>query len=77
MRREWGVAAHPEWLVFEAEGQLQIRPVQYRVARHLIDNLGSPEEAGAIVQLNMGEVSWLRLNRGRPAWSSSLHGGKR
>ncbi|GAB4822814.1 hypothetical protein N2152v2_009860 [Parachlorella kessleri] len=55
VRREWDVAAHPEWLVFEAEGQLQIRPVQYWVAHYLINNMGSLDKAGAIVQLNMGE----------------------
>ncbi len=49
MRREWDVAQHPQWLAFEAEGRLQIRPQQYAVARHLMSN------PGAIVQLNMGE----------------------
>ncbi len=49
MQRHWEVDTHPEWLVFEAEGQLQIRPVQHTVAQHLIDN------PGAICQLNMGE----------------------
>ena len=43
--------------MFEAEGQLQIRPVQYWVAQYLIDNLGSLDKAGAILQLNMGEVN--------------------
>ena len=49
VHRTWDVSLHPEWLVFEAEGQLQIRPDQYTVARHLMDN------PGAICQLNMGE----------------------
>ena len=49
MHRTWDVEKHPQWLVFEAEGQLQIRPAQYTVAKHLIDN------PSAIVQLNMGE----------------------
>ncbi|PNH12760.1 hypothetical protein TSOC_000242, partial [Tetrabaena socialis] len=49
VRREWDVAEHPQWLVFEAEGQLQIRPAQYAVAKQL---MGDP---GAIAQLNMGE----------------------
>jgi hypothetical protein len=35
--------------VFEAEGQLQIRPAQYDIAQHLLAN------PGAIMQLNMGE----------------------
>lgn len=49
MSRCWDVQAHPEWLVFEIEGGLQIRPVQYQVAKKLVDDPGS------MVQLNMGE----------------------
>ncbi|GLC47559.1 hypothetical protein PLESTB_000001100 [Pleodorina starrii] len=49
VRRIWDPAQHPQWLVFEAEGQLQIRPAQLAVARHLISH------PGAIAQLNMGE----------------------
>ncbi|GIL75394.1 hypothetical protein Vretifemale_5196 [Volvox reticuliferus] len=49
IRRTWDVSQHPQWLVFEVEGQLQIRPEQYTVARHLMLNPGS------IAQLNMGE----------------------
>ncbi|KAG2494611.1 hypothetical protein HYH03_007376 [Edaphochlamys debaryana] len=51
IRRVWDVRAHPQWLVFEVEGRLQIRPQQYAVAAHLMD----PANAGAIAQLNMGE----------------------
>lgn len=40
MRRIWDVAQHPEWLVFEAEGQLQIRPQQFVIAWHLLNNPG-------------------------------------
>jgi hypothetical protein len=47
--RTWNVDEHPEWLVFEAEGLLQIRPEQYSVALDLMQN------PGAINQLNMGE----------------------
>ncbi|KAF5833854.1 hypothetical protein DUNSADRAFT_9691 [Dunaliella salina] len=47
--RTWSVACHPEWLVLEVEGQLQIRPTQYCVAEHLLQN------PGAVDQLNMGE----------------------
>ncbi|CAE7206919.1 unnamed protein product [Symbiodinium necroappetens] len=47
--RCWDVQEHPEWLVFEVEGGLQIRPVQYQVAKKLMDDPGS------VVQLNMGE----------------------
>ena len=49
MRRTWDVSLHPEWLVFEAEAGLQIRPVQHAVAQTLMT------EPGAIAQLNMGE----------------------
>ena len=49
VHRTWEVDEHLEWLVFEAEGQLQIRPAQHLVASHLIRN------PGAILQLNMGE----------------------
>eukprot|EP00951_Prasinocladus_malaysianus_P021135 scaffold174391_cov33-Prasinocladus_malaysianus.AAC.2 len=50
-RRTWDVNQHPLWLVFEAEGQLQIRPKQYFVAKQLLEN----PTAGPIIQLNMGE----------------------
>jgi hypothetical protein len=46
--REWEAAAYPSWLVFEVEQQLQIRPLQYKVAVQLM------QEQGAIAQLNMG-----------------------
>jgi hypothetical protein len=49
VKRNWSVEDHTEWLVFEVEGCLQIRPKQYEVAKALIDT------PGAIVQLNMGE----------------------
>jgi hypothetical protein len=49
VHRAWNVKEHPEWLVFEMEGGLQIRPAQHGVAAYMIDHLGS------IVQLNMGE----------------------
>jgi hypothetical protein len=47
--RKWPTAEHPEWLVFEVENRLQIRPQQYDVAARCIKN------PGAILQLNMGE----------------------
>jgi hypothetical protein len=49
VNRTWNVQEYPYWLVFEVEGQLQIRPQQYAVAFELIRNPGS------ILQLNMGE----------------------
>ena len=51
MHRQWDVAEHPKWLVFEAVEQMQIRPQQYVVAKELIEKL--PERP--IAQLNMGE----------------------
>ena len=48
-KRTWSIDDHPQWLVFEAEGQLQIRPAQLAVARHLMHH------PGAVDQLNMGE----------------------
>ncbi|KAL1498573.1 hypothetical protein AB1Y20_013890 [Prymnesium parvum] len=47
--REWNLQDHPEWLVFEVEQRLQIRKLQYRVARYLMEN------PGAVTQVNMGE----------------------
>jgi hypothetical protein len=47
--REWKIEEHPRWLVFEVEGEIQIRNEQYQIANHLIQN------PGAISQLNMGE----------------------
>mmetsp|Transcript_13081 Transcript_13081/g.38023 ORF Transcript_13081/g.38023 Transcript_13081/m.38023 type:complete len:815 (+) Transcript_13081:3697-6141(+) len=49
VKRTWDPRAHPEWLAFEAEGQLQIRPVQHWVASYML------EHPGEVVQLNMGE----------------------
>ena len=53
VHRTWDPLQHPEWLVFEAEGQLQIRPTQHWIANHLINH--PPDQPGAIDQLNMGE----------------------
>lgn len=52
--RTWDVALHPQWLVFEVEGRLQIRPDQYTVAQALLDGAG-PDGRGPVAQLNMGE----------------------
>ncbi|CAM9849170.1 unnamed protein product [Discosporangium mesarthrocarpum] len=50
VRRTWDpYDAFPQWLVFEANSGLQVRPEQAAVARHMIDHPGD------IVQLNMGE----------------------
>lgn len=47
--REWDYKEHPHWLLFEVEQQLQIRKLQYLVARFCIRN------EKTITQLNMGE----------------------
>jgi len=47
--RNWNVKEHPQWLVFEVEQQIQIKPFQYDVARALIEDSNF-----SIVQLNMG-----------------------
>jgi len=46
--REWSAADHPQWLAFEVDGGIQIRPEQYEIAKEV---MGNP---GAVVQLNMG-----------------------
>ena len=52
--RSWPAAAHPDWLAFEVIAQLQIRPVQYTVAKSLIEGV-EKQQYGPITQLNMGE----------------------
>ena len=48
----WDALQHPEWLLFEIENNILIRPVQARIAQEMI----SPSSGkNAIVQLNMGE----------------------
>lgn len=51
--RTWDASRHPQWLVFEVEGRLQIRPNQHALARTLL--AGGLDEHGPIAQLNMGE----------------------
>ena len=57
--RQWNVNQHVEWLVFEVEQRIRIRPNQYRVAQRLIQHLEKIEAGdqipGPIEQLNMGE----------------------
>jgi hypothetical protein len=38
MKRTWEPKEHPQWLAFEVEGRLKIRPAQHRVAQYLMDN---------------------------------------
>ena len=47
-RRSWDAKVHPYWLVYEVEQGIRIRPEQYEVAKHLMNNNGH------VVQLNMG-----------------------
>lgn len=51
--RQWSCDEQPEWLVFEAQERLQIRGVQYTVAKYLMQS--SNEEIGAVTQLLMGQ----------------------
>jgi hypothetical protein len=51
--RTWQVTRHPQWLAFEVEGRLQIRPNQHALARTLLD--AGAGKQGPIAQLNMGE----------------------
>jgi hypothetical protein len=46
--RSWDTNNHPYWLVYEAEQRIRIRPEQFQVANHLINNNGH------VIQLNMG-----------------------
>jgi hypothetical protein len=48
-KRVWDPLTHPEWLAFEVDSDLRIRPQQYAIACEMLDN------PGAVVQLNMGE----------------------
>ena len=52
--RSWPAAERPDWLAFEVIAQLQIRPVQYTVAKSLIEGI-EKQQYGPITQLNMGE----------------------
>eukprot|EP00979_Chaetoceros_neogracilis_P004738 scaffold823_cov145-Chaetoceros_neogracile.AAC.3 len=47
-QRSWDTNIHAYWLVYEAEQGIRIRPEQYEVANHLINNNGH------VIQLNMG-----------------------
>ena len=47
--RVWDVRQHPEWLLFEVQNRIMIRPRQYEVAERLCK--GNHE----LLQLNMGE----------------------
>lgn len=55
VERIWAAAQHPKWLVFEVEGQLQIRPDQFHHAKELLAHTKDSSEPGPITQLNMGE----------------------
>ena len=58
--RTWDVEAHPDWLAFELDGALQIRPAQHALAEavlaHAERRATKADEPGPILQLNMGEV---------------------
>jgi len=48
----WDPMQHPDWLLFEVESGILIRPVQTRVARAMID---PPGGRNRVMQLDMGE----------------------
>jgi hypothetical protein len=58
--RKWDAAEHPEWLAFELDGALQIRPAQHALAKAVLAHANreatKADEPGPILQLNMGEV---------------------
>ena len=51
-RQGWDPRTYPEWLLFEIENNLRIRPVQARIAREMITPTSS---MNSVMQLNMGE----------------------
>ena len=54
VRRTWSTEDHPQWLAFEVIAQLQIRPIQYTIAKTMIEGVEN-ETLGPVTQLNMGE----------------------
>ena len=52
--RSWSAENHPDWLAFEVINGIQIRPIQYTVAKSMIDGV-EKNPKGPITQLNMGE----------------------
>lgn len=58
-QRIWNPASQPAWLAFEVLQGIEIRQRQAIVAQHILDNPGrkgvSPDDRGAVLQLNMGE----------------------
>jgi len=49
VERVWSAEKHPDWLVFEAEQHIQIRPVQFHVTQYLLRN------PGKLIPLQVGE----------------------
>ena len=54
VRRTWSTENHPQWLAFEVIAQLQIRPIQYTIAKTMIEGVENGT-LGPVTQLNMGE----------------------
>ncbi|OXA45054.1 hypothetical protein Fcan01_20247 [Folsomia candida] len=48
----WSPAEFPEWLIFEIESNISIRPMQINVAKQMI---APPGDVHSVMQLNMGE----------------------
>lgn len=52
----WQPCEYPEWLLFEIEQDLCIRPIQIEVAKRMIDPMTDGNDCKhAVMQLNMGE----------------------
>ena len=56
-QRNWDYSHYRQWLAFEVLQRLQIRPVQYTVAKQLLDNQGgdglSESDRGAILKVTL------------------------
>ena len=49
---EWSPKDYPQWLILELEMDIMIRPVQVKVAKHM---MSPPDNTNTVTQLNMGE----------------------
>jgi hypothetical protein len=58
-KRDWDPHTYVQWLVYEVENRLKIRPMQATVAELLVQNIKDQEEGkahtGKVVRMNMGE----------------------
>lgn len=52
--QSWNRSLYPEWLLLELELNISIRPIQVKMAHHMMTTNGPPG-TGHVTQLNMGE----------------------